>query len=189
MADYRLTAQPPLGIDPLEINGVEAREVTDYSIVSLATPLDGEDTLIASVSSAYGVALPAIGRTVRSDDGSTLILGLQPGQFFVLFKSTDEQPLDLVNERIRDEAYLTDQSDSWAMVRISGTRSREALERICPIDLDPLVFVIGAVARTLMEHLGVIILREDEDAFLLMSARSSARSFWHALELSIRNIA
>jgi sarcosine oxidase subunit gamma len=63
------------------------------------------------------------------------------------------------------------------------------LERICPIDLHPQAFAVGAVARTLMDHLNVIILREGGDTFLLMSARSSARSFWHAVETSIRNIA
>ena len=90
--------------------------------------------------------------------------------------------------KIADTAYLTDQSDSFAIVRIKGARSRDALERICPIDLHLDEFSVGTVTRTLMEHLGVIILREDEDAFMLMSARSSARTFWHAVQTSIQNI-
>jgi methylglutamate dehydrogenase subunit D len=40
-----------------------------------------------------------------------------------------------------------------------------------------------------MEHLGTILLREADDRFLLMSASSSARSFLHGLETSLRNVA
>ena len=39
-----------------------------------------------------------------------------------------------------------------------------------------------------MEHLSVIILRDGADSFLLMSPRSSARSFLHAVELSVVNV-
>ena len=84
---------------------------------------------------------------------------------------------------------MTLQSDNWVGVRISGTRSRDALERICPLDLHPDVFGIDQVARTVMEHLGVIILREDKDSFLMLSASSSAKSFLHAIETSIHNVA
>jgi sarcosine oxidase subunit gamma len=40
-----------------------------------------------------------------------------------------------------------------------------------------------------MEHLGVLILRSGDDEYLLLSASSSARSFLHAVETSLRNIA
>lgn len=188
MPDYTLTARPPLGVDPIAREGVDAREVADLSVVSIATPPGGEAALGKAVTAAYGVKLPPIGRGVRSDTDKAHILGLQPGQHFVLFSFAGTQPMKHVGDRLSDTAYLTDQSDSWAMVRISGERSREALERICPLDLDPDVFGIGSVARTVMEHLGVIIVREDDCTFLLMSARSSAASFWHAIEMSIDNI-
>ena len=71
---------------------------------------------------------------------------------------------------------------------MSGTGVRVALERICPLDLDDQAFPEGRVARTAMEHLSVIILRDGPDSFLLMSPRSSARSFRHAVELSVENV-
>jgi sarcosine oxidase subunit gamma len=74
------------------------------------------------------------------------------------------------------------------MLRVSGPKSRIALERICPLDLHPSTFPQGRVARTLMEHLGVIILHEGPDTYLLLSARSSAGSFLHAVETSVRNV-
>jgi sarcosine oxidase subunit gamma len=42
--------------------------------------------------------------------------------------------------------------------------------------------------RTVMEHLGVLILRTGDDAFMLLSASSSAKSFLHALETSVANV-
>ncbi len=189
MAEYQLNARPPLGVDPIVTEGVEASEVPHLSIVSIAAPLGGETRLGDAVTSVYGVDLPAIGQSVRSGKHDTLFLGLQPGQWFVVFECPEPQPLETVRARLAEAAYLTDQSDSWAIVKVSGPRSRETLNRICPVDLDPGAFATGAVARTLMEHLGVIIVREDQDTFMLMSARSSAHAFWHAVETSIRNIA
>ena len=188
MVDYRLTEKPPLGVEPITAEGIEAAGVTGLAIVSAAVPQGGEEALSVAVSSAFGTTLPAVGKTSRSEVDGARFLGTQPGQYLVLFECDDLRPAAHLEGRIGGTAYLTDQSDGWATVRVCGRRSREALERICPVDLDPEVFAVGAVASTLMEHLGVTIIREDEDGFLLMSARSSAQSFWHAVEQSIRNI-
>ncbi|MDX1786447.1 MAG: sarcosine oxidase subunit gamma, partial [Roseovarius sp.] len=72
---------------------------------------------------------------------------------------------------------------------ISGPGSLAALERICMLDLHPDAFKVNAVARTVMEHMGAIIARTGEDTYLLLSASSSAKSFLHAIELSIENTA
>ncbi|MBT8415130.1 MAG: hypothetical protein KJO30_12445, partial [Boseongicola sp.] len=55
-----------------------------------------------------------------------------------------------------------------------------------PLDLDPDTFPTGSAARTVMEHLGAMIVRVDDTRFWLMSARSSAMSFLHAVETSCR---
>ena len=91
----------------------------------------------------------------------------------------------VVIEKLGTAGYYTDQSDSWVMLQIAGPGSRAALERICMLDLHSDAFPVDTVARTTMEHLGVMVLRDGEDSFLLMSARSSARSFLHAVETSI----
>jgi len=87
-----------------------------------------------------------------------------------------------------DNAYCTDQSDSWVTLELTGPNALHALERICPVDLRPDIFTVGSVARTTMEHLGVIIARVGEDQYWLMSASSSAESFLHAITLSVNNI-
>ena len=113
---------------------------------------------------------------------------MQKDQTFVLFKFQGDDAVSEIGKALGEIAYYTDQSDSWAMLRISGPRARSILERVCPLDLHQDVFAVGAVARTMMEHLAVIILRTDKDAFLLMSPRSSASSFLHTLETTIEHV-
>jgi len=77
-----------------------------------------------------------------------------------------------------DTAAITDQSDAWARLRLAGPRTRDVLEKLSPLDHDPSAFPTGAVARTVMEHVAVIIMAvSDEPAFTLLTPRSSARSF------------
>ena len=185
MSDFTLIAQSPLGGYKAEFNGVSLTELTDLAIVSIATPMDGGDELAKTVDSAFGTALPNIGHSSHTENGNTRLLGLQRDQMFLLFEHEGNDALAMVTNKLGEVGYYTDQSDTWAILRITGPGSRSALERICMLDLSPDAFSVGAVARTTMEHLGVMILRDDEDSFLLMSARSSARSFLHAIETSI----
>ena len=67
------------------------------------------------------------------------------------------------------------------------SRSRDVLERICPLDLDPYVFTLGSVSRTVMEHIGTIIYRDGYDSFVLLTMRSFAKSMLHAIEVSVTN--
>lgn len=54
-------------------------------------------------------------------------------------------------------------------------------------DLDAAAFPPGRVARTLMAHLGAVVLRDGAERSLTLSAGSSARSF-HAVESSLRDL-
>ena len=152
-------------------------------------PEGGDDAFAAALADGFGAALPATGASAPGDRYGARILGMQPDQVFILFAPPHpDRAVETVRAALGPAAYVTDQSDSWAMLRIAGAGIRAALERICPLDLDDEVFPQGRVARTAMEHLSAIILRDGEDSFLLMSPRSSARSFLHAVELSAENV-
>ncbi len=187
MADAMLTAQEPFGELQMNANGVTLSGIIGKVLVSAAIPNGGEQAFVKALQNGYGADVPAPGRTAQSADG-TLLIGLQRDQIFLLFDRSDEWPEHVVAKKMGKSAYLTDQSDGWVMARMSGTRCREALERICRLDLAPTIFAQGMAARTVMEHLNVIVLRDGNDSYLLMSPRSSADSFCHALESSIRNI-
>ena len=187
MPDLSLTPASPLGGYSKEFSGISLSEAGDLSIVSLAIPLGGDQPAATAVKSAYA-DLPIPGRSNVSKDGKTRILGLAPDQFFLLISTSDPGVEQQVNAKLKGTVYTTDQTHVWTALEISGAGAREALERICPIDLHPKEFGIGALARTMMEHMGAIVLHTGEDAFLLLSASSSAGSFLHAVETSITNV-
>ncbi|MEE9335763.1 MAG: sarcosine oxidase subunit gamma family protein [Granulosicoccaceae bacterium] len=190
MSDFNFVSQPVLGGFSQESQGVSITEQISLGIVSVACPNNGDEALAASAKKAFCCSLPDVSGVEVSDGGTMRWLGLQPQQWFVLFEHGADQgdPLAIIKDQLGDTAYCTDQSDSWVSLEISGPLAISALERICPIDLHPAVFPVAAVARTTMEHLGVIITRTGDDQFLMMSAASSADSFLHAITTSVKNI-
>ena len=189
MAEVALTARTPLDGYAGTFGGVTLAEAAGLSLVSAAVPNGGGDAFAAALAEGFGASRPSTGESVPGDRLGARILGMQPDQMFILFEAPDpDRAAEAVSTALGPAAYVTDQSDSWAMLRIEGRGVRAALERICMLDLDDTAFPQGRVARTVMEHLAVIILRDGADSFLLMTPRSSARSFLHAVELSLANV-
>ena len=189
MAEFALTARTPLDGYAGTFGGVTLAEAAGLSLVSAAVPNGGDDAFAAALAGGFGASRPSTGESVPGDRLGARILGMQPDQMFILFEAPDpDRAAEAVSSALGPAAFVTDQSDSWAMLRIEGRGVRAALERICMLDLEDAAFPQGRVARTVMEHLAVIILRDGADSFLLMTPRSSARSFLHTVELSLANV-
>jgi sarcosine oxidase subunit gamma len=174
-----------------EMHGITVSEVTDQAIVSMAIPKATNEAFNKAIKKSFKVERPTIGQFTQSKLNNARFLGLQQDQLFVLFNYTSDRAVEEISEKINagnQLAYLSDQSDSWMTLRVSGNNCRDALERICPLDIHPTVFPVGSVARTSMEHMAVIILHKKEDSYLLLSLRSFAHSFLHAVTTSIKNI-
>lgn len=186
-----LTLAPSSALGGIDRNydGLRLQELTDLALVSAAIPRGGAEPFAASIETAYAAELPAVGRVTWSGDGHIRLLGLQPGLLFILYEDQNGEigpfARDHVADALGNVGYTTDQSDSWVALRLSGPASRRALQYLCPLDLHPDRFPEDAVARTVMEHLGVIIIAEGPEGFLLLSARSSANSLLHAVDAAI----
>lgn len=184
--EFTLTAKPFLGGYSRDFNGTTLTEATDVSITSIAQPLGGREALAKAVQSAWGCALPTPGKTVEADDGHRMFC-TGPDRFLLTGPALADPAGDAA-KALKAAGYVTDQSETWVTLRLSGPQARPALERICPVDLHPDALPAGAFARTVMEHLGAIVLAEGGDTFTLMSASSSANSFLHAIEVSLQNV-
>ena len=189
MANFTLKARSALDGLKVEHAGIFIEEITDRALVSIAPPLDGAATLDEALQQAYGAGLPPAGKCVQATTDNAMIIAMARDQFFIIFDELGRDPATTVDANLNHAGYVVDQSDSWAMLRIAGNDCRSALERMCPIDLHPAVFGKGDATRTVMEHLAVMIIYESATSFILLSARSSAKSFAHALETSARNVA
>ncbi len=187
MPDFTLTAAPPLAGYDRSFGDIALKAPKDLAIVSIALPLGGEDAAKAAIKSAFGTDLPKVGMSATAKDGATL-MRLGADQAFVLFTCPTPDAEPKIAAKLNGAAYTTDQTDGWCVLEISGPGARRALERICPVDLHPDAFKVDAIARTVMEHMGAIVMRTGEDTYLLLSASSSAKSFLHAVELSAKNV-
>lgn len=174
-----------------EIHGVSVSEVSDQAIVSMAIPPATNDSFNKAIKKNFTVERPAIGQFTQSNTDNARFLGLQQDQMFMLFDYTGDRAVTEISTKINPNeqlAYLSDQSDSWVTLRVSGSNCLAALERICPLDIHPDTFPVGSVARTSMEHMATIIVHESAGSYLLLSLRSFAHSFLHAVTTSIKNI-
>ncbi|MEM8537805.1 MAG: sarcosine oxidase subunit gamma family protein, partial [Pseudomonadota bacterium] len=88
-----------------------------------------------------------------------------------------------------DGVAVTDQSDAWAVVQISGHAVEKVLARLVPIDLRAGVFPAAQVARTMLGHLSVAIMRTGETEFEIMVMRSMAKTLVHDLTVAMKGVA
>ena len=188
VTDYELLAESPLGGIEIELDGFNITEVTDKSLVMVALPLDKFKDVESSIDKSCGLKLPEMENSTKSKDSSITLWRLQKNQVLAFFTYEGNDAESHLSGRLSAPAYYTDQSDTWAMIRVSGERSRDVLERICPIDLSPEVFSVGSVSRTVMEHIGTIIYRDEDDSYVLLTMRSFGRSMLHAIEVSADNV-
>ncbi|MEG6508956.1 sarcosine oxidase subunit gamma family protein [Methyloligella sp. 2.7D] len=187
MAEFSLYATPALGGYSTTHDGIALEELDGLGLISIATPLDSDAALAAALKKGFGAEIPAVGKVASSSDSKIRFLGMAPGQLFAAFEHDGPNAEGAIADKLAGAGYTTDQSDVWVGLRIAGPEVRTVLERICPLDLAPNAFAQDKVARTAMEHMAAIVFREGEDGFVLLTARSSAKSFLHALEVSIAN--
>lgn len=86
-------------------------------------------------------------------------------------------------------AAVTDQSDGWAVLEVSGPAAVDVLARLVPMDLRLTACPVGSALRTQVNHMNTVILRTGDYAFEIMVFRSMARTAWHELETATHMVA
>lgn len=180
MAEITLKAAPVLGGIDLAIGENRILERDDLALVSVATPLGGEAQLEAALSKGWELSVPD--PRVSSVSGETRAIRTAPDQMMLVFPHATPDANKTVQDKLGGTGYTTDQTDVWVVLEVSGPQTLAALERLSMLDLE--AFPEDASARTIMEHMGAMVVRLAPDRFLLFSASSSAASFLHAVETS-----
>ena len=131
----------------------------------------------ARLKAGYDLSLPDGPR--RTASGASAVIGLGPRTWLFEREASASFGPELAN-LLGDAAAVTDQSDGYAVLRLTGPYVRRLLEKGVSLDLDDRVFVPGAAAVTSCAHLGVILWRlEDDNSFAVFDLavfRSLARS-------------
>ena len=188
VSDYILEKLSALEGAEHEFDGVNVSEVMGKSLVMVAIPRGTLANVESSIKKSCGLTIPKMQQSSESSDSSITLWRLQNNQVLAYFSYDGDDSESYLKTKFNTSAYYTDQSDTWAMIRVKGPRSRDVLERICPINIDKDVFSVGNVSRTVMAHIGTIIFRDEDDSYVLLTMRSFGRSMLHAIEVSAKNV-
>lgn len=155
--------------------------VTTRAALGLATviaPPGGTPALAAAVRADFGLDLPMTPAALRN--GACQAVWTAPGQWMLV--GDDRAAFRQRIAGLAAFAAMSDQSDSRAVLGLSGPRVRDLLAKGCMIDLHPAAFPVGAAATTSIAHIGAVLWRNPDGpggaAFELMVSRSMAGSFW-----------
>lgn len=90
---------------------------------------------------------------------------------------------------VAKHAAVSDQSDAWACVELSGAGGEAVLARLVPIDLRIAHFAPDATARTLVGHMNAAITRTSGDRMLIMVFRSMASTLVEEIKEAMEAVA
>ena len=86
-------------------------------------------------------------------------------------------------------AAVTDVSDAWCIVDISGVSVRDILARVTPLDMRPKSFKSGITQRSMIMQMHASITCLGQSRFRLMVFRSMARTLVHDLTIAMESVA
>jgi methylglutamate dehydrogenase subunit D len=176
-----LASQSAIMDDWADNPGVVITERGNISLCSVI-PRKASGALLANrVRAELGVELPRTPKT--SGPGAIEFIWAGPNRWLALSEGNDSRALE---QRLRvllgAAASLTDQSDGWSILRVAGSRARDALAKGVHIDLHGHVFRAGDVAMTAIAHINVHLWQVDEQpTYDLAVFRSFAVALWEWL--------
>jgi sarcosine oxidase subunit gamma len=138
--------------------------------------------LTAVVREELDLDLP-LGPT-RVVSGKFAFSGIGPGIWLADLEDGGNGFADMLQKKLDGLASVSDWSDGYGVLRLTGRNLRETLAKIVAIDLHPRVFKLGTVACTqpygaILWHLGDA--GDGLPAIEVAVSRSYAEEFWHEL--------
>jgi heterotetrameric sarcosine oxidase gamma subunit len=158
------------------LGGVTLAELDVGPITSIAVHLGGAKA-VAKGLKTLGLAMPELG-TFAEKKGARIVWSGRDQAFLM---SADCPTLE--------GAAVTDQSDGWTVLGLSGAGAVDVLARLVPVDLRLTACPVGTALRTQVNHMNAVILRVGDYAFEIMVFRSMARTAWHELEAAMQMLA
>lgn len=175
MADITLTsAAPATGPLPVARGGMT---------LSLVDP--GPLTSIAPCRGRVGVTSAAL----RTATGLTLGPGYATsGGAAIQWFGRDLWLLSGIASPELPGAALTDQSDAWGTLDLTGAKVAEVMARLVPVDLREPAFPEGSALRTEMHGMMVALARTGPQDLRITAFRSMAGTLTHAVIGAMENV-
>lgn len=177
--DNLTPTSPCAGLLPMTIAGLCLDEVDLGCLTSIA-PFAGQQTVVsAAIEKSHGCGFPPPNRSFHK--GAARMIWF--GRDIALLAGTVPSP------RLYAVAAVTDQSDAWACVTLTGKGGEDVLARLVPVDLRPRHFETGHTCRTLLGHMQASITRLADDRILILVFRSMALTLVEEVQAAMEAVA
>lgn len=187
MADLMLAPLTALGHvlpEQHNIGPVTLTEVIDTALGSLAIRA-GREADLAAAATAAGIPLPGPGLWAQGPLWQAF--WMTPGMWMVEAPfATHEDIRRALQAIFGDIAAITEQTDGWVRIDVTGADLPALFERLCNLDLR--AAPEGAATRSVIDHIGCYVIRRSANRISVLGPRSSAAALWHALETTARSV-
>ena len=157
--------------------------ITEHLGLGLATLMSRGDeaALTSRIAEQFGIDFSSGPK--RSARGGTAFVGIGPGTWLACREAADPNWASGLAATVSGLASISDQSNGYAVLRVTGPAARNLLSRGAFIDFHPSVFGPGSSAVTTIAHIGVMLWQlDDAPTYDVALFRSYAESFWHWIE-------
>ena len=179
-----LTALGHEAAEEVQIGPYRIAERFDVALASLAVRR-GQDKAFAAAAKKAGVPLPGPSQWVAGTGFNAF--WVTPEMWFL--EATYAGQGDIVaalKPGFGETASITEQSDAWVRFEVTGAGLGALFERLTNVDLGDVAD--GFATRTVIEHLGVYLIKRAADQVVLYGPRSSAQGLLHALEVTAKSV-
>ena len=139
--------------------------------------------------------IPSIDPNTSSSNEKFNVLWLSPDELFLYSNDqTNLKDSNFLQNKLYNEiskvklGSVTNVSDHWIMINLSGNKIYELLSSGCPFNFNNFKNSKGAVTQTLLNHIDVIIHNKDINNLNLFVRRSFSNHLWSWLNDSARFI-
>lgn len=176
-----------LGHEAAKVVVIGPYRITERFDVALASVAmrRGQEAGFAAAAKAAGVPLP--GASTHAVGKVYSAFWVTPEMWFVEADlATHEDIVAHLKPAFGQTASITEQTDAWVRFDVAGEGLVQLLERLTNLDLATLPD--GFASRTVMEHLGVYLIKRGASEVVLYGPRSSAQGLLHALEVTAKSV-
>lgn len=181
-------SEPVSALGMARFEGMARVEETGLlGMITLRGDLSASALKKAASRAAGGAPSPAPLTVTASETGA--LAWMSPDELLVMCPYSDApaRAKELAAALAGTHALAVDVSNARAAFRISGPGAREALAKLCPLDLSPAAFPSGTFRRTRAAQIAVAVWAESDDTLRLISFRSVAQYAFDLLKAAARN--
>jgi len=167
------------GLLQLSAGEVTLTESAPAFVSSIQARKGKSSALIKALQETHGLTLPEVGKVTSAAEQRLLWFGTDQ---YLLIGAAPAAP------SLAEFAALTDQTDAWAVMHLSGADAASVLSRHCPLDLRADRFGAGQTARAPLADMPAIITPVPQ-GFEIMVLQSLSRTAVHHLYQAMLSLA